>query len=216
MSFLEWFTFLYEYEYSSCLILVLGVVGLLLSFAYACLLQSKKAYVALALFVSGCVGCAIVPKASEINAGVGVTSLMLVCASLLYMLLGVVLWLEKRRVRKISTLGKEKYYTLPEQNNEYIHTRLHGMFQNMGGTEQFKKPMDTGYIKTLLRELKEIPLSPLERLQAEKMQKSLYGYLKKGHWSLQELRSVNELCGELLKLRAKYEAEGQRTPSSIS
>ena len=65
--------------------------------------------------------------------------------------------------------------------------------------------MNTGYVKALLRELEGMPLSPLERLQAEELQKRLYGYFRKGSWNSKELRTVNELCADLLKLRAKYE-----------
>ena len=214
MYFFDWFSCLYENEYSSCLTLVLGVVGLLLSFAYACLLQSKKTYVALSLLVSGYVGCAMATRNSAMNAELGVTSLVLVCGVSLYMILALILWLEKRRVRKSSALEREKYYALPERNNEYIRTRLSAVFQDVGGAEFIKKPMETGYVKALLCELQSMPLSSVERLQAEELQKRLYGYFRKGHWSLQELRSVNELCGDLLKLRAKYEVDSQRTPPS--
>ena len=214
MYFLDWLGCLYKNEYSSCLTLVLGVVGVLLSFACACLLQSKKTYVALALLVSGYVGCAMASKPSEMNAGLGVTSLVLVCGASLYMLLGLLLWLEKRRVQKIAAFEKGKYYNLPERNNGYIRTRLNAVLQDMGRAELFKKPMETGYVKALLCELQSMPLSSVERLQAEELQKRLYGYFRKGHWSLQELRSVNELCGDLLKLRAKYEVDSQRTPPS--
>ena len=56
----------------------------------------------------------------------------------------------------------------------------------------------------MLGKVKAAPLTIAERLQTDEMMKVFTLYQGKEEWSVEEVRSLNELCAQLLKLSAKY------------
>ena len=136
----------------------------------------------------------------------------LVCV---YCVLFFILWIRRKRAERKrchAEISKKVFYTLPERENEYVRTRLNtalqckenGLNEDMDiGNEQIK-PIKLGYAKQLLTEVRNAPLSPAERLQAEEMSRAFSMYLVKKSWTAEDIRAVNELCASLLKLCAKY------------
>lgn len=118
----------------------------------------------------------------------------------------------EERKRRRSEMRKKLFYILPERENEYVRARLNtalqckenGLNEDMDiGNEQIK-PIKLGYAKQLLTEVRNVSLSPAERLQAEEMSRTFSMYLVKKSWTVEDIRAVNELCAALLKLCAKY------------
>jgi hypothetical protein len=62
-----------------------------------------------------------------------------------------------------------------------------------------------GYARKLLAQVKESPLTPVERIDVEEFAKLLAAYDRKGKWSASDVKTVSEIFSRLLKLAAKYE-----------
>ena len=103
-------------------------------------------------------------------------------------------------------------YTLPDRENSYVRTRLNttlqvpkiGVNADMDIAKLDKNTVKLGYARQLLGKVREAPLSPAERLQAEEMEKAFALYFHKDGWTKEELQTINEICASILKLSAKY------------
>ncbi|MBR2320926.1 MAG: hypothetical protein IKA57_02180 [Clostridia bacterium] len=109
---------------------------------------------------------------------------------------------EKRRRAEVE---RRLQYTLPQKDNEYIRERLqNGLKVEEMDVEMKKIHVRLGYARVLLGKVKAAPLTIAERLQTDEMMKVFTLYQGKEEWSVEEVRSLNELCAQLLKLSAKY------------
>lgn len=109
------------------------------------------------------------------------------------------------RKRKKREVFRRLEYTLPERSNTFVRTRLNTALQAAEeGREGQKPPIKLCYVRRLLTELKNAPLTMAERLQTEELNAALAAYLQKSEWSTNDIRAVNEMCSAVLKLSAKY------------
>ena len=99
-------------------------------------------------------------------------------------------------------------FTLPDRENQYLRDRL----QTALRTEREEAVLETrgsvarmGYARKLLAQVKESPLTPVERIDVEEFAKLLAAYDRKGKWSASDVKTVSEIFSRLLKLAAKYE-----------
>ena len=99
-------------------------------------------------------------------------------------------------------------FTLPDRENQYLRDRL----QTALHTEGEEAVLETrgsvarmGYARKLLAQVKESPLTPVERIDVEEFAKLLAAYDRKGKWSASDVKTVSEIFSRLLKLAAKYE-----------
>lgn len=117
---------------------------------------------------------------------------------------------EERNTPNPSSKNKKRKieYTLPEQDNTYIRSRLNTVLRDPSaqGVENngYKETVRLAYARKLLERVKEAPLSVAERLETEEISRTFALYLSKAEWGAKEYRTVNELFSVLLKLSAKY------------
>ncbi len=146
--------------------------------------------------------------------GTEVATLYIACACLSFLLLRTVLFLcvggvlllraAKQRKHARIRAAKKLEYTLPDERNEYVRERLQTALRPME-RESVGAPVRVRYAQNLLAQLKGSPLSPVERLDIEEMEKTLALYREEELWQGEELQSINEIFARLLKLSAKYD-----------
>ena len=116
------------------------------------------------------------------------------------------------RKRRRAEIERRLCYTLPDRENGYVRERLNvalkipetELGEDVGGSFDGKEFVKLEHARLLLNKIKEAPLSQAERLQTEEIGKTFSLYVHKEKWSPADLRAVNEICGILLKLSAKY------------
>ena len=113
---------------------------------------------------------------------------------------------KRKRREKMRRAEKERRleYTLPQKGNGYIRERLQSSLQVELGKESKQARVRLGYACALLGKLQGAPLTIAERLQAADMAETFALCRGKEVWTAEELRRLNDLCGALLKLSAKY------------
>jgi hypothetical protein len=124
-----------------------------------------------------------------------------------WLLLFVLVIRQRKRRKKegCALVSRRMQYTLPQRENGYIRTRLQNglKVENMDeGARQVRVRL--GYARILLGKVNTAPLTVAERLQTEKIAKTLALYRDKNEWTAWEVRGVNDTCATLLKLAAKY------------
>ena len=132
----------------------------------------------------------------------------------LFSFLSAALWLaravrmarRKRKQEEMRRAEKERRleYTLPQKGNGYIRERLQSSLQVEVGKESKQARVRLGYACALLGKVQGAPLTIAERLQAADMAEVFALCRGKEVWTAEELRRLNDLCGALLKLSAKY------------
>lgn len=117
---------------------------------------------------------------------------------------------ERIAERKARRAEKKRrvQFTLPDRENRYLRDRL----QTALHTEREEAVLEKrgsvarmGYARKLLAQVKESPLTPVERIDVEEFAKLLAAYDRKGKWSASDVKTVSEIFSRLLKLAAKYE-----------
>ena len=213
--FWSWFLNLYAGEERLIAVLLIAVGALFFAAALAYFLQTAGVFTALFAIVFGSVGILIVFEEVELKTGIVGVALLSMLGGMLYLLLFGVLTLKKTivaRKRRRAEIARRLCYTLPDRENTYVRARLNTALQisesdvneDMGSLFDEKSSMKLEHARTLLSKIKEAPLSQAERLQAEELGKTFALYLHKEKWTPTDLRAVNEICGMLLKLSAKY------------
>ena len=69
---------------------------------------------------------------------------------------------------------------------------------------EVEKDVRLGHIFGVLERLKQLPLSPGDRLEAEKAQQLLTAYRAKRTLCAKEAETLNDILAALLKMMAKY------------
>jgi hypothetical protein len=131
-------------------------------------------------------------------------------------LLGILLkiWLKKRRERRIEGYRKadrEMRFTLPDKENSFVRERLKGTLKTedeQKKQESFTqlKDMDIrlDYTRKTITKLKASSLTPADRLEVNRISKTVTFFALKNALSPSETRSLNDCFSRLLKLCAKY------------
>jgi hypothetical protein len=99
-------------------------------------------------------------------------------------------------------------FTLPDRENQYLRDRLQTALHTEREEAVLEKRVSVarmGYARKLLAQVKESPLTPVERIDVEEFAKLLAAYDRKGKWSASDVKTVSEIFSRLLKLAAKYE-----------
>ena len=60
------------------------------------------------------------------------------------------------------------------------------------------------YAKKLFSKLQEAPLTKAERLEMQEVALLFSAYLKKSRWTVEDVRTMNDMFSSLLKISAKY------------
>lgn len=139
-------------------------------------------------------------------------ALTLGCLILLGILLKI--WLKKRRERRIEGYRKadrEMRFTLPDKENSFVRERLKGTLKTedeQKKQESFTqlKDMDIrlDYTRKTITKLKASSLTPADRLEVNRISKTVTFFALKNALSPSETRSLNDCFSRLLKLCAKY------------
>lgn len=139
------------------------------------------------------------------------------CFLLVYCLIlsSVVLFLclKKRkevRQKKWKTAQREFEFALPDKDNSFVRERLTGALKaDSENKEQgvvLLKDMDLklDYTRKTLAKLKALSLTPADRLEVNRISKTVTFFALKNALSPTETRSLNDCFSRLLKLSAKY------------
>ncbi len=148
--------------------------------------------------------------------GVALCLVLLVGFMLTRIIYGVVCLLvsaraaRKERKRKRVEQGKRLQYALPDKENAYVRAKLQSTLREeipplASEIEADKVGVRLRYARGTIAKIREAALSPVERLEVEEASKILAAYSYKERWSTEDIKSINELLGRLLKLSAKYE-----------
>ena len=213
MWFIEWLQEVFAEEDVGLLAFALSAVGLLATAAIAYAVKKESVYVATSAMIGG--GMGIASSCGDVGAEAVIVSVsgLLLLGGFMYLVLFCSLSARRaildRRKRR-EEISRRLQYTLPQRDNSYIRARLHTALNceenafnaDMGGGKEGKIPFQ--YVQELLCKVKESPLTMAERLQVEEMSKTFALYDGKEEWTTEELRGVNDLCGALVKLSAKY------------
>lgn len=139
------------------------------------------------------------------------------CFLLVYCLIlsSVVLFLclKKRkevRQKKWKTAQREFEFALPDKDNSFVRERLTGPLKADGENKEqgvvLLKDMDLklDYTRKTLAKLKALSLTPADRLEVNRISKTVTFFALKNALSPTETRSLNDCFSRLLKLSAKY------------
>ncbi len=147
--------------------------------------------------------------------GEGRVALFVACACLLLLLLRETTtffcWIFSLKARVYAKkrariqAARRLQYTLPDEHNEYVRERLQTTLRREERKDETGAFVRVRYARRMLSLLKGSPLSPVERLDVEEMEKTLALYDEDKRWSGEDMKAVNEIFARLLKLSAKYE-----------
>lgn len=118
---------------------------------------------------------------------------------------------KKSRRETYEKADREFKFSLPEKENSFVRDRLKGDLQD---AEESKKQSSAVQIKDLdvrldytrktLAKLKASSLTPADRLEVNRISKTVTFYALKNALSPIETRALNDCFSRLLKLCAKY------------
>ena len=215
MLVVEWLKDVYKGQ--EWLLVATGVLAacLVVAAIAAFVFGNASIYTAFAFIFVGGAGVVAAFVGVEERAGLVSCSALCIVGGSFYLLLFSLLSLRRmvrERKRRRMEIRRRMQYTLPDRENSYVRMRLNtalqvpkmGMNEDMDMAKANKGVIKLGYARQLLNKVREAPLSPAERLQAEEMEKAFALYFHKDGWTREELQTVNELCASILKLSAKY------------
>lgn len=141
-----------------------------------------------------------------------ICSILLGLSLISYVALGVIWTKNKKRAKAKRWKDTEKEYrfTLPQQDNTFIRERLNGALKQDEKTRPqdavLLKDMDLrlDYTRKTIAKLKASALSPADRLEVNRISKTVTFFALKNALSPVETRSLNDCFARLLKLSAKY------------
>ena len=122
------------------------------------------------------------------------------------------IWLKRLKIKRENrrqSAWKEFQFTLPDRENSFIRERLNGALKEGTGEKQeavLLRDMDLrlDYTRKTITKLKASPLTPADRLEVNRISKTITFFALKNALSPTETRSLNDCFARLLKLCAKY------------
>ncbi len=139
---------------------------------------------------------------------------VLLITSVLLALILCGLWLKKSKKSRREAYEKANRdfkFCLPDRENSFVRDRLKGDLQS---AEEAKKQaaavpikdldLRLDYTRKTLTKLKASPLTPADRLEVNRISKTVTFYALKNALSPVETRALNDCFSRLLKLCAKY------------
>lgn len=133
---------------------------------------------------------------------------------LFLMLVLFVVWTKKRKKSRREAYEKadrDFKFTLPDRENSFVRDRLKGDLQNADEAKKqsaavLMKDLDLrlDYTRKTITKLKASPLTPADRLEVNRISKTVTFYALKNALSPIETRALNDCFSRLLKLCAKY------------
>ena len=119
----------------------------------------------------------------------------------------------KNRERKIEKLRREKEraFTLPDRENTFVRERLNGVLSqkiedDVARYDVSKERLRLEYVRRLLSKIKAMQISVADRLEANRLSRTITEQASKEKLTLQETYVLNECFLSVLKLAAKYAA----------
>ncbi len=109
--------------------------------------------------------------------------------------------------RKKERVERQIEFTLPDRENTYLRSRLATTLNpDFVGLERKEESLSIGFAQALkmLSKILQSPLSPAERIEAERMQEVLENYKDRQTFSTKDVREINDAFARLLKLSGKY------------
>ena len=134
-----------------------------------------------------------------------------------YLILYALLTLKKirrERKRRRQEIERRLCYTLPDRGNSYVRARLNTALQCRKMEEEADmdipndgKLIKLEYVTALMKALKSANLSRAEGVRVEELARAFSMYACKERWDGGDLNALNELCGQIIKLSAKYNVD---------
>ena len=116
----------------------------------------------------------------------------------------------RMKIERFRKVSKEFSFSLPDRENSFIRDRLRGELR----PEKEQKTQDVVLLKDLdlrldytrktVAKLKALELTPADRLEVNRISKTVTFYALKNALSPSETRSLNDCFARLLKLTTKY------------
>lgn len=197
-----------DFPAAVCLLAILSV-GVTAAAVAGYVLKSTGAYAAMLSIALGVFSVAVLSGGMRLKIGFVCLSLLAIYGGvnylLLFFLLGIRLKIKERKRRR-AEIARRVQFALPDRNNSYVRERLQTALHVPTQEEKNEaQPLYLGYATELLSKLKNAPLSVSERLRIEEMGAYLALCKQMPKWQEQEVKSVNEVLAQLLKMAAKYE-----------
>lgn len=117
---------------------------------------------------------------------------------------------KRAKLKRWQATEKDYRFTLPERDNTFIRERLNGELKRDEKTRPqnavLLKDMDLrlDYTRKTIAKLKASALTPADRLEVNRISKTITFFSLKNALSPVETRSLNDCFSRLLKLSAKY------------
>ena len=113
------------------------------------------------------------------------------------------------RIKRRQRAQKDLQFTLPDKENTFIRERLNGTLSpeptNAKGAVLLKDmDLKLDYTRKTITKLKASQLTPADRLEVNRISKTVTFFALKNALSPSETRSLNDCFARLLKLCAKY------------
>lgn len=118
---------------------------------------------------------------------------------------------KRKKYERLKSITQSFSYTLPDRENSFVRERLKGA---LVPEEESKKQTATVLMKDLdvrldytrktVAKLKALELTPADRLEVNRISKTVTFYALKNALSPSETRALNDCFARLLKLTTKY------------
>ena len=119
--------------------------------------------------------------------------------------------IRKARVERFKKASREFSFALPDRENAFVRDRLHSGLcpeqekKNCADTVLMKDlDVRLDYTRKTVAKLKALELTPADRLEVNRISKTVTFYALKNALSPSETRSLNDCFARLLKLTTKY------------
>ena len=118
---------------------------------------------------------------------------------------------KRKKYERFKATAKSFSYTLPDRENSFVRDRLRGPLvpeeeSKKQTTTVLMKDLDLrlDYTKKTVAKLKSLELTPADRLEVNRISKTVAFYALKNALSPSETRALNDCFARLLKLTTKY------------
>ena len=118
---------------------------------------------------------------------------------------------KRMKIERFKKVTREFSFSLPDRENSFVRDRLRGELRpenekKANSDAVLMKDLDLrlDYTRKKVAKLKELELTPADRLEVNRISKTVTFYALKNALSPSETRSLNDCFARLLKLTTKY------------